>query len=411
MGVLIRYEGFRWLWIGQLLSQLGNAVFLIMGLWEIQLRSPFLLSIAGLAMVVPSMLAVGGGVVVDRRDPRWLMLVTDAARGLAVALGIAALTIPGSLVVVVIALLGINSLGAALFGPAEGVLVPRLVADKDLPAANGVYSLTSQLASAVGSAVGGAAVVAIGVRVVFGLDMGSFWLSALAIALMMRTVAARPRALAHGRADGSGGLLPQLRTGWQALQGLPAILTLMPLILLANFAYMAAFTMLPFWIRHQLHATALWYGLVDAGWAGGLVLGSLLAGSLSRRPIRVSTALMFGAQGLLVGLFTVAATPVLAAAVLFGSGIANGIANALLLTLIQRLVPESVRGRAFGLLMTLTALANPLGTLAAGVLLHVLPLWWAWTLSAVTGIALAVGVYATVPADVAAAGNVRTTSL
>lgn len=64
-----RYPGFRWLWIGQMLSQLGHAVFLIMGLWEIQLRSPFRLAEAGLVMVVPSLLAAVGGVLVDRTDP------------------------------------------------------------------------------------------------------------------------------------------------------------------------------------------------------------------------------------------------------------------------------------------------------------------------------------------------------
>lgn len=64
-----RYPGFRWLWIGQMLSQLGHAVFLIMGLWEIPLRSPFRLAVAGLVMVVPSLLAAVGGVLVDRTDP------------------------------------------------------------------------------------------------------------------------------------------------------------------------------------------------------------------------------------------------------------------------------------------------------------------------------------------------------
>jgi hypothetical protein len=39
----------------------------------------------------------------------------------------------------------------------------------------------------------------------------------------------------------------------------------------------------------------------------------------------------------------------------------------------QRLVPEELRGRVLGLMMTLFTVANPLGTLAAGFLLHVLP--------------------------------------
>ncbi|MGC8487797.1 MAG: MFS transporter, partial [Clostridia bacterium] len=160
MRVISKYEGFRWLWIGQLLSQLGTAVFLVMGLWEIQLRSPFLLSIAGLAMMIPSSLAVFGGVIVDRYDPGRLMLWTDVLRGLALGLGVAALYIHGALIAAIIILLGINSLGGSLFSPAEGVLVPRLVADGDLPAANGLYSVTYQLAEALGAAVGGAAIAA-----------------------------------------------------------------------------------------------------------------------------------------------------------------------------------------------------------------------------------------------------------
>lgn len=72
MGLLKRNAAFRWLWSGPFLSQLGNALFLIMGLWEIQLKSPVLLSLAGLAAALPSVLSVVGGVVVatPRGPPR-----------------------------------------------------------------------------------------------------------------------------------------------------------------------------------------------------------------------------------------------------------------------------------------------------------------------------------------------------
>src|SRR5579875_1373116 len=163
------------MFVGQLLSQFGNAVFLIMGLWEIQLRSPFLLSVAGLALSVPNLLAVLGGAVVDRYDPRRIMLWTDVLRGVAVGLGMLALVAHLSLVVVVIVLLAVNSLGSALFSPAELVVLPWLVDDRDLGQANGVYALTFQLSGAVGSFIGGAAIAAIGVQVIFGADLASFW--------------------------------------------------------------------------------------------------------------------------------------------------------------------------------------------------------------------------------------------
>ena len=94
-----------------------------------------------------------------------------------------------------------------------------------------------------------------------------------------------------------------------------------------------------------------------------------------------------------------AAAAPLSAAALLCAGIANGAGNAIIFTLFQRLIPEAVRGRAFGLIITVFGRANPLGTFAAGVLLHVLPLYWAWALGFLSTAALAFGLWRTVPAD------------
>lgn len=397
MGLLGKYGGFRALWTGQLLSQMGNAVFLIMGLWEIQLRQPVLLAAAGLAMSLPAMLAVFGGVYVDRMDPRRIMLWTDGLRGAAVALGIVALAVPGSLMPVIIALLGINSLGNALFGPAESALIPWLVATDDLAGANGLYSLTTQLSSTIGSAIGGAAIVALGITVVFSLDLATFWLSALAILLMMRSVAARPRPTSDGAPR--QGFRQDLAAGFKSLKTLPGMIQLMPIAVATNFAGTAAFTMFPYWVRTVLHAGALSYGLIDASFAAGLVLGSLTVGRFKRWPVRSVSAVAFGVQAGLLGLFALTTAPVAAGVLLFFAGASNGVGNALLFTLFQRLIPEGLRGRVFGMLFSLLTMASPLGALAAGVLLHVLPLWWGWALMALTGLGLTAGLLVWMPRD------------
>lgn len=341
-------------------------------------------------MTVPAMLGLVGGVVVDRLDPRKLMLWTDVLRGTAVLLGIFALAVPHGLVWIVIALLGINSLGVAFFGPAESVMVPHMVTSDDLPAANGLYGLTNQLSSAVGAALGGAAVAAIGVRLVFGLDMASFWLSALAIWLMMRTVT-RPRAsqASSGEQTRFGA---SLREGFAAFLRISVMVRLLPLVILMNFGFVAAFTMLPHWVHHHLHANALVYGVVDASWAIGVVVGSLLSGRMGRVPMRTALALVFGFQSILLCGFGASSVIWLSVGVLFVAGISNGIGNALAFTWFQRIIPESVRGRVFGLIMTLFSLANPIGALAAGFTLHVLPAYWAWFMSGAAGLVFTVSV-------------------
>lgn len=398
MGIILRYQGFRAVWLGQLFSQLGNAVFLIMALWEIQLRAPALLAIAGLAMVLPSLLAALGGVFVDRHHPGRLMLWTDVLRGAAVALGLVCLLVPGSLDIVTIALIGVNSLGAALFGPAETVVIPRLVEARDLAGANGMYNLTAQLSSAIGSAIGGAAIVAVGVAWVFGFDMASFWISAGAIGLMLRTFTWTPKA--SETADGPHeSFTASLGEGFAALRRLPGILPLLPAVLLINFAFMAAFTMLPYWIHHVLGAGALQYGLIDAAWAAGLVVGSLLSSWLGAFRLRPVSTVMFGAMAILMLLFPFATASYLAAAVLLLAGVCNGVGNALVFTVMQRLTPEELRGRVFGVLLTLFGLANPLGSLAAGLALHHVPLAWSWYASGLSGIWLAAAIWTKVPAD------------
>ncbi len=400
MGILLRNQGFRAVWLGQLFSQLGNAVFLIMALWEIQLHQPELLSIAGVAMVLPTLLAAVGGVFVDRHHPGRLMLWTDVLRGVAVALGLLCLLLPGSLDLVTIALIAVNSLGAALFGPAEMVVIPRLVATSDLAGANGVYNLTYQIANAVGAAIGGAAIVAIGVAWVFSFDMISFWISAAAILLMLKTFTWAPRTPeAAGAPAQSFG--ESLREGFAALRRLPVVLPVLPAALVINFSFMAAFTMLPYWIHHVLGAGAVSYGLVAAAWAIGLVAGSLLAGRFGAWALRTSMLLMFAGQSLLLLLFPFAGSAVAAAALLLLAGTANGIGNALTFAMLQRMTPEELRGRVFGVVFTLFGLTNPLGSLAAGLALHRVPLAWSWFAAGAAGIWLAAVIWRHVPADLA----------
>ncbi len=399
MGLFVRYRGFRWLFAGQLLSQLGNAVFLVMGLWEIQLRSPVLLAVAGFAMVVPRLLAAFGGVLADRYNSARLMLYTDIARGVAVAIGLVALIAPGGLVPAVIGLLAVNSLGDALFTPAEAIVIPRLVDPGDLVAANGVYSLTFQVSSAVGSALGGAAIAAVGVAAVFGFDLGTFWISALAIALMLRTFAPRSPARAAGQPPEEQGFRSSLREGMAAVRKLPIVMTLLPLVILGNFTFMIAFTMLPFWVRHSLHAGAATYGLVDAAWAVGLILGGVATTVIKNWSTRAASAIAFGIQALITLAFAASTVPWLSAALFLVGGAMNGVGNALLLTVLQRLIPEEVRGRVFGMVGALFTLANPLGAVTAGLLLHAVPLFLPWVLAGATGLAFAVGLWRTVPVD------------
>ncbi len=387
---------FRWLWTGQLLSQFGNAVFLVMGLWEIQLKDPVLLSVAGLAMMLPQVLAAVGGVLVDRWDTGQIMLWTDVMRGATVVLGLLLLlSRPEWQPWIIIALLGTNSLGNALFNPAENVILPLLVESADLPSANGLYSITFQLSSAIGSGIGGAAIAAAGVTVIFGFDMGSFWFSALSILLMMRRTMGPNASTRQTHREAS----PRLgfREGWQVVSQMRWFMVLLPVVVLANFAYGGGFILLPYWMHHHLGVTAGWYGITDGSWAMGMVLGGLSAGLLSRYALGRTVSILGLVQALMMGIFAGAHSAPLASLVLLIAGYGNGAVNTLMLAWMQQVIPEAVRGRAFGLLITLLTLANPVAALLAGLSLGVVPTFWWYALCAISGVAVGLAIWWLVP--------------
>lgn len=395
----LRARGFRWLWMGQLLSQWGSAVFLVMGFWEIQLKAPFLLGVAGIAMALPQLLAVVGGVVVDRLDAGRVMFWTDVIRGTAVALALVWLLFrPGAHLWIIMGVLTVNSLGNALFGPAEAVAVPNLVLDQDLPSANGLYALTSQLSQAIGSGIGGAAIAAVGISLVFGIDMASFWFSALAIFMMMIS----SKSLEVNKNLGephSGSFRVMVSEGWRALSRMHWVIVLLPLILLTNFTFAGGLILLPYWMRHDLHSTALWYGVTEGAWSLGMLGGSMAARWLGRWPLRKTISVLGVTQGIIMALFALSHVPWESVLALFFGGICNGATNALIMTLFQRLIPESVRGRAFGLLITMVTAATPLAMGVAGLSIAVIPTVWWYLAMAVTDVMFGVGLWRVAPSE------------
>ena len=175
--------GFQLLFAGQTISSIGDQIFpvavaikvLDAGGSEGDLGLVLAARVAALVIFV-----VAGGVWADRLPRTKVMIGSDAMRGLTV-LGLA-LT-PGD--VPVWALAGLVFLvggGEAFFRPAYGAVVPSVVPEDMLPAANALTSVSQRTAAIVGPALGGAVVgLAGGVRTAFVIDALTFGVSLLTL--------------------------------------------------------------------------------------------------------------------------------------------------------------------------------------------------------------------------------------
>jgi MFS family permease len=181
---LLRHNrGFRQLWLGQVVSQMGDW-FDTIALYSIILHLTGSGRHIGLLLVarfVPSFVfGPISGVVADRLSRRSIMIISDLLRA-AVVLGFLFVRRADQLWIIYV--LTVFQLGlSTFFEPAKTAAIPSLVSNRELVAANAISSVTWSIMLTLGAAIGGLITGWFGTNVAFLLDALTFALSAVLIA-------------------------------------------------------------------------------------------------------------------------------------------------------------------------------------------------------------------------------------
>src|SRR5689334_11728113 len=137
----LRKRNFRLLFIGQLISTLGDHAYSVALPWTVLVVTgdPRQMAIVLAAEATPRVLfLLLGGVLADRLGPRLVMLIADIGRaGVVGALGVT-LFVGLPPLWVVAALAALHGVGSGLFQPGSQALIPQTASDDELPAANGL---------------------------------------------------------------------------------------------------------------------------------------------------------------------------------------------------------------------------------------------------------------------------------
>lgn len=202
--LLRRRTHFRRLWLGSIVSQLGDWVGWV-AVAMVALHDgggPLDVALVFMAHHLPAAaLAPVAGVVADRFDRRTLLWITSIVLG-ALTLGMALAAAAGLLWLLQVLLL-VRSAGVAFYTPAERAALPRVVAKDELLLAGAFDSASWSVMFAFGMAAGGALSV-LGPTLALAIDAGTFLVSALLFlglpSIEPEQSGARPRLL-HGVTD------------------------------------------------------------------------------------------------------------------------------------------------------------------------------------------------------------------
>lgn len=326
------------------------------------------LGVVAACMTAPVLLFAGiAGHRVDHWRKKRVLVTCDALRAALVLLvpvsQACGLGVPGVLAVVAL-LYTVN----VFFLPARAAIVPEIVQDRDLVAANAATTSSAIAATILGSVLGGLVIQSRGWRWGFYADAASYALSVAAMSLIRAPAARRP----HGEDPTTGRRwLPAsgLAAGWRAIRGAEGATVAVALFVALYVAGAALFVLAPPGVGALSLRPARDMGFLIAALATGVIAGAAAAARIGRRaaPRALCAA---GAAVLASGFAGFAAAPSVpwfaGAALLAGLGAAPLLVSAD--AVLQAAVPSGMRARAFAVRDVLSKSAFLGAALGVGVL-------------------------------------------
>lgn len=341
---------FRLLVFAAIVSLLGDGFYFVALAWQVYEISnvPTALSIVGAAWTIPMVaLLLVSGAMSDRFDRRRLMIGADLLRAAAIGL-MALLSLTGLLELWHVAALVIFvGAGHAFFNPASTAILPDIVPEQHLPAANALGGIYRPLVfRLLGPALAGFVVAIGGPGFAFGFDALTFLVSAVAI------LAIRTRPLPRAAGDhGPRRMLADVRAGMGYVRGQPWIWATLISAMLSLLIFLGPMEVLvPFLVKNRLGLGPESLGAIFAAGGVGSILMAIAIGSLGqpRRRVTVMYAAWSGGvalmaiYGLMTSLWQALLASFLAAGMFeLGSVIWN--------TMLQQRVPRELLGRVSSL--------------------------------------------------------------
>jgi MFS family permease len=361
---LWRNTDFMALWSGQVVSTLGTRISATaMPLLVLAITgSPAKAGLVGAAGTVPFLVAhLPAGPLVDRWNRRRILLISQAAAGLALATVPIALWFDMLTVAQLAVVAFLQGLCAVFFGVAEMAVLPRIVPATLLPTAVAQNEARDRGAALAGGPLGG---------LLFGLDRAvpfladavSYAAAAIALLFVRKDLPDRATAPAEPlwRATITG-----LRWIWRH----PLVRAAIVLIAASNLVFQALVLVIV--VLAQRHgATAGAIGTMLGIYSGGGLIGALVAGRAHRHftPKMVIIGINWVWAGLLP-LFLLTTNPVRIGVIGAATAFIGPLWNVVITSYTALLVPNELLGRVTSAALTVSWGILPIGSLGAGLLL------------------------------------------
>ncbi len=362
--LLKKYPAFRNFWFAQAISQIGDRIHSLALLWVVYsfTGSSTYVGVIMIATTLPGIiLGPFAGTFADRHDRKKIMILTDFARSIIVfylAFQSYGNTLTVNDLIVATVFMSISS---AFFNPSALSFLPNLVPVESLTRANAMSQLCASVSAVAGPLLGSGLIALIGVMPAFIVNGISFLMSAVFLMFIKN--------MDKGKKRKKAGFFGELKAGWKSAREIPLVIKLLAPVAIVNFFFSAIVILVPVYAQGIYKAGSTGLGILMSGFGGGMLLSSIFL-SLRRFQLKIRTYIIGGFLFIGIAFMIIGSMEYFYVTMLgiFISGFMLNMLNINLITLYQKMLPDEVRGKVFGLITAISLSLQPVAYGVMGVL-------------------------------------------
>jgi MFS family permease len=266
------------------------------------------------------------------------------------------------------------------FSPASSAIMPQIVKPAELTLANSIYMATTQISEFVGPVLAGGVISLFahnslvssasemtGIAVAIAIDAVTFLFS------VMTLLGMRIQTDETTRAGAQENILTSIKGGIQFIWHNPLLRLMFIVIVGANFLFVGPILVgIPVMANSRLAEGAAAYGIIISGYAGGNLVGILLASQIVRllnNRIGQFFVCVVAAFGVAIAILSLTTSTLAAFTVLLVLGVGNGVLAITAITFMQRQTPKDMMGRIMSLIMLASYGLVPISQALSGALI------------------------------------------
>ena len=360
---ILKNRTFLLLFLGNTISLIGFGFNLVGVSWlvlEVTGSELALGKLMAMATVPGVVLALFAGIIIDKVNRKWLLVVLDLFRMVVISTFVILLVQDRFSMTALFITVLLMGTGSSLFWPTAQAFVQELVSAKDYFHANALLSASYQAGSILGAGIGGVVVHFYGVPTALAFNALTHLISALLISAAPFT-----RQVVQQDVES---IWQSMSKGFIYFKEKIGVLILGFTTILADVAIWGALSVLTITISKEVFLAGSWgYGLMEGFYGVGALISTVAVGYMTQFLGRGRALLLcYVMAGVMCLLAPISISIYLAGVAYFFMGLHNNAARICIRTIFMEQIPNKIMGRVQTILGVYTRLLVVSSALSAG---------------------------------------------